>query len=126
MILFTQAELTAFAQQPVSPERYGLAHEMTLDAIRGEVGARLADPPQAGIKSVALAVAARSMTNPGGLRSATAGAVSESYTDALTGVVLTDAELRRIRRSVGLSAGAGMLDIGPTDVSSRLRIWGPK
>ncbi|MFD8315890.1 hypothetical protein [Kitasatospora purpeofusca] len=114
-MLFSTTDLRTYVRRPVTDDEYALIHEMTDDAIRGEVGARLVDPPQPGIKSVALAVAARALTNPGGLRSATAGAVSESYTDALTGIVLTEQELRRIRRAVGRSGGAGMLDIGPAD-----------
>ncbi|GAB7187154.1 hypothetical protein ATKI12_6985 [Kitasatospora sp. Ki12] len=116
-MLFSATDLRTYLRRAVTDDEYALVHDMTEDAIRGEVGTRLADPPQPGIKSVALAVAARALTNPGGLRSATAGAVSESYTDALTGVVLTDQELRRLRRAVGRSGGAGMLDIGPADVA---------
>ncbi|MFD0276171.1 hypothetical protein ACFVHB_20020 [Kitasatospora sp. NPDC127111] len=114
-MLFSATDLRTYTRRAVTDAEYALIHEMTDDAIRGEVGARLTEPPQPGIKSVALAVAARGLTNPGGLRSATAGAVSESYTDALTGIVLTEQELRRIRRAVGRSGGAGMLNIGPCD-----------
>ncbi len=116
MPLFSATEFSTYLRpRAVSAAEYELAHELTEDAIRGEIGERLTDPPQRGIKSVALAVAGRCLTNPGGLRSATAGAVSESYTDALTGAVLTDQELRRVRRAVGLAETTGrkarMLDI---------------
>lgn len=117
--LFSQAELAAFLQRPVTAEQYDTAHMLTVDAITGETAGRLTDPPQPGIRSVALAVAARSLTNPSGLRSATAGAVSESYTDALTGAVLTAQEVRRVRRAVGLAGGASSLDIGPEEPARR-------
>ncbi|MFI8084367.1 hypothetical protein ACIF6L_26635 [Kitasatospora sp. NPDC086009] len=116
MVLFTAAELSVFLQgRVVSDDTYALIHELTLDAIMVEVGARLADPPQVGIKSAALAVAGRALTNPGGLRSASAGAVAETYRDGQDGITLTAAELRRVRRAVGMASGAGMLDIGPAD-----------
>ncbi|MFJ9694949.1 hypothetical protein [Kitasatospora sp. NPDC101183] len=118
-VLFSPSELTAYLQRPVPAAQYDTAHMLTLDAITGETAGRLTDPPQPGVKSVALAVAARSLTNPGGLRSAAAGGVSESYTDALTGAVLTAQEVRRVRRAVGLAGGASSLDIGPDDPPRR-------
>ncbi|GAA1064668.1 hypothetical protein [Streptomyces asiaticus] len=96
-----------------------LAATLTEDAIRGEVGDRLTDPPQPGVSSVALAVAARVLTNPGGVRSEQAGGMLISYADAQTGVVLSDDERRRLRRAVGLASGAGMLDISPNDACAQ-------
>ena len=119
MTLFLPSNLTALLQRTVTDAQYDLVHELVLDAMQGEVGGRITDPPQLGVKSVAIAVACRALTNPAGLRSATAGSVSESYTDALTGVVLTDAERRRLRRAVGLASAAGSLDIGPIERSAR-------
>ncbi|MFI6444718.1 hypothetical protein [Kitasatospora sp. NPDC050543] len=113
MVLFTAPELGVYLRRTITSDEYGLVHDLTEDAIRGEVGSRLADPPQAGIKSLALAAAGRALTNPAGLRSATAGAMAETYRDGPTGVELTDSELRRLRRAVGASTGAGMLDISP-------------
>ncbi|MET9959335.1 hypothetical protein ABZ128_09635 [Streptomyces sp. NPDC006326] len=125
MLLFTTTELVALLRTPLPQESADLAHELTLDAFRGEVGDRLTDPPQPGIKSVALAVAARVLTNPGGVRSEQAGGMLVSYVDAQTGVVLSEDERRRLRRSVGMAAGAGMLDIAPEDAAPLCTIWRP-
>jgi hypothetical protein len=111
--LFTADELAAYLMRPVPDAQYRVAHDLTLDAVQGEVGGRISDPPQPGVRSVAMGVAGRVLTNPGGLRAATAGAVSETYSDAMAGVTLTDAELRRLRRAVGLALGAAQLDIDP-------------
>lgn len=125
MTLFTATELTAFRQIPTSAELYDLAHELTLDALQGEVGDRISDPPQPGVKSLALAVAARLLTNPGGLRSESAGGMAVSYADAQTGVILSDSERRRLRRAVGMASGAGMLNIAPEDVCLPVTVWRP-
>lgn len=119
--LFAPSELNAFLQRDIPSAQFDVVHELVLDAIAGETAGRMTDPPQAGIKSVALAVAGRALTNPAGLRSAQAGSVSESYTDALTGAVLTAQETRRVRRAVGLAGTASSLDITPVgDCASRL------
>ncbi|MFD8595369.1 hypothetical protein ACFV1L_10245 [Kitasatospora sp. NPDC059646] len=116
MVIFSQAELATFLQQPVSTDAYDLAHELTEDAILGEVGDRLTDPPQRGVKAVAIAVAARSLTNPAGVRSESAGSVAVTYRDAQAGgVELTADERRRLRRAVGLVSGAGSIDIAPAE-----------
>ncbi len=114
-MLFLTAELRALLGTPISDERAELAHELAEDAILGEVGARIAVPPQHGIKTVALSIAARILTNPQGLRSEQAGGMLQSYADSQTGVVLSDDERRRLRRAVGMASGAGMLDIAPTE-----------
>ncbi|MEV6684452.1 hypothetical protein AB0N28_03755 [Streptomyces sp. NPDC051130] len=125
MLLFTTTELTALLRAQLPQESADLAHELTLDAFRGEVGDRLTDPPQPGVKSVALAVAARVLTNPGGVRSEQAGGMLVSYADAQTGVVLSEDERRRLRRSVGMASGAGMFDIAPEDVTPNVATWRP-
>jgi hypothetical protein len=125
MLLFTTTELTALLGRPLTQIQGDLAHELTLDAFRGEVGDRLTDPPQPGVKSVALAVAARVLTNPGGVRSEQAGGMLVSYADAQTGVALSDDERRRLRRSVGVASGAGMLDIVPVDTAPLSSPWRP-
>ncbi|WNI28667.1 hypothetical protein [Streptomyces sp. ITFR-6] len=114
-MLFLTAELRALLGTPISDERAELAHELAEDAILGEVGARIAIPPQHGIKTVALSIAARILTNPQGLRSEQAGGMLQSYADSQTGVILSDDERRRLRRAVGRASGAGMLDIAPTE-----------
>ncbi|MFJ3588574.1 hypothetical protein ACIQUY_04700 [Streptomyces sp. NPDC090231] len=114
-MLFLTAELRALLGTPISDERAELAHELAEDAILGEVGARIAVPPQHGIKTVALSIAARILTNPQGLRSEQAGGMLQSYADSQTGVILSDDERRRLRRAVGMASGAGMLDIAPAE-----------
>ncbi|WP_282203888.1 hypothetical protein [Kitasatospora fiedleri] len=118
--LFTQAELVTYLQQPVSTDAYDLAHELTEDAIMGEAAGRLADPPQHGVKAVAIAVAARSLTNPAGVRSESAGSVAVTYRDMQAGgVELTADERRRLRRAVGLISGAGSINIAPDEREPR-------
>ncbi|MFD5198794.1 hypothetical protein ACFWM7_01225 [Streptomyces sp. NPDC058375] len=125
MLLFQTAELRALLGTPISDERAQLAHDLAEDAIMGEVGERITTPPQRGIKTVALSVAARILTNPQGVRSEQAGGMLVSYTDAQTGVVLSDDELRRLRRAVGMSAGAGMLNIAPEEAAYPTSVWRP-
>ncbi|MFB8071134.1 hypothetical protein [Streptomyces californicus] len=123
MLLFQTAELRALLGTPISDERAQLAHDLAEDAIMGEVGERITTPPQRGIKTVALSVAARILTNPQGVRSEQAGGMLVSYTDAQTGVVLSVDELRRLRRAVGMASGAGMLDIAPTETRITTYPW---
>lgn len=123
MLLFQTTELRALLGTSISDERAQLAHDLAEDAIMGEVGERITTPPQRGIKTVALSVAARILTNPQGVRSEQAGGMLVSYTDAQTGVVLSADELRRLRRAVGLTSGAGMLDIAPTETRITTYPW---
>lgn len=124
-MLFLLAELRALLGTPVTDERAQLAHDLAEDAILGEVGERVTSPPQRGIRAVALAVAARVLTNPAGVRSEQAGGMLVSYADAQTGVALSDDELRRLRRAVGMSNGAGMLNIAPEDSCPPVTVWRP-
>lgn len=123
MLLFTATELTILLGRPLTQAQGDLVHELTLDAIYGEVGDRLSDPPQPGVKSVALAVAARVLTNPTGVRSEQAGGMLVSYADTQTGVALSDDERRRLRRSVGMASSAGMLDIAPAECVPLTKVW---
>ncbi|WP_246353247.1 hypothetical protein [Streptomyces fulvorobeus] len=107
----------------MSDERAQLAHDLSYDAIMGEVGARISTPPQYGIKTVALSIAARILTNPQGLRSEQAGGMLQSYADSQTGVVLSDDELRRLKKAVGMLSGAGMLNIAPTETRITTYPW---
>jgi hypothetical protein len=121
--LFTPTELRTLVGRPLTDAQCELAHSLTDDAFFGEVGTRLTDPPQRGVKSVALLVAARILTNPGGLRSEQAGGMLQSYADSETGVILSDDERRRLRRAVGMSSGASSLDIAPEDAVPSTTIW---
>lgn len=122
-MLFLVAELRTLLGTPISDERAQLAHDLAEDAIIGEVGSRLTDPPQRGIKAVALSVAARILTNPTGVRSEQAGGMLVSYVDSQTGVILSEDERRRLRRAVGMASGAGMLDIAPADPGMPVSVW---
>lgn len=122
-MLFLTAELRTLLKRPLTDAECELAHSLTEDAFYGEVGDRLTDPPQRGVKSVALTVAARVLTNPGGLRSEQAGGMLQSYADSETGVMLSDDERRRLRRAVGMASSAGMLDIAPPDVRITVYPW---
>jgi hypothetical protein len=122
-VLFLTAELRALLGTPISDERAELAHELAEDAILGEVGARISVPPQHGVKSVALSIAARILTNPQGLRSEQAGGMLQSYADSQTGVILSDDERRRLRRAVGMASGAGMLNIAPIETRISTYPW---
>jgi hypothetical protein len=107
--------LAVFTRQAVSDDAYRLAHDLTLDAIEAEVGGNLADPPQPGVKSVALPLAARGLTNPGGVAAESAGSVSVTYTAALSGIVMSKAEQRRLRKACGMGPRASSMDISPED-----------
>ncbi|MFF3142155.1 hypothetical protein ACFVRU_10595 [Streptomyces sp. NPDC057927] len=125
MELFSPAELRTLVARPLTDTQCTLAHDLTEDAFYGEVGERLTDPPQRGVKSVAIMVAARILTNPGGLRSEQAGGMLQSYADSETGVVLSDDERRRLRKAVGMASGASSLNIAPEDVGTPVRVWRP-
>jgi hypothetical protein len=122
-MLFLTAELRTLLKRPLTDAECELAHSLTEDAFYGEVGDRLTDPPQRGVKSVALTVAARVLTNPGGLRSEQAGGMLQSYADSETGVMLSDDERRRLRRAVGMASSAGMLDISPVETRISTYPW---
>ncbi|MET9480938.1 hypothetical protein [Streptomyces sp. NPDC006638] len=124
-MLFTATELRALLGRPVTDDQYDLAYDLAEDAILGEIGSRLTEPPQRGVKSVALAIAARSLTNASGVRSEQAGAIAVTYADSETGRAMTDDERRRLRRAVGMAPGAGMLCISPPDVGTQVDLrWG--
>ncbi|MFF3312459.1 hypothetical protein [Streptomyces sp. NPDC002952] len=125
MALFSPTELRTLLKRPLTEAECELAHDLTDDAFYGEVGDRVTDPPQRGVKSVALMVACRILTNPQGLRSEQAGGMLQSYADSETGVVLSDDERRRLRRAVGMSTGASSLNIAPVDDCPQFTAWRP-
>ncbi|MEV0444010.1 hypothetical protein AB0I84_23800 [Streptomyces spectabilis] len=125
MALFSPTELRTLLRRPLTDAECALAHDLTEDAFVGEVGERLADPPQRGVKAVAVMVAARILTNPQGLRSEQAGGMLQSYADSETGVVLSEDERRRLRRAVGLSTGASSVSIAPTEYGAPVTVWRP-
>ncbi|MEU3285571.1 hypothetical protein [Streptomyces longwoodensis] len=123
MALFDPSDLRTLLKRPLTDEEVALAHDLTEDALYGEVGERLTDPPQRGVKSVALMVASRILTNPAGVRSEQAGGMLVSYADSETGVILSSDERSRLRRAVGLASGASSLMIAPGDACPPARVW---
>jgi hypothetical protein len=121
--LFAASELRILLKRPLTDDECALAHELTEDAFYGEVGERLTDPAQRGVKSVALMVASRILTNPSGVRSEQAGGMLISYADSETGVILSEDERKRLRRAVGMSSGASSLDISPEDAAPCTSTW---
>jgi hypothetical protein len=104
--LFTIAELATWLHRTVDATftaQATLAHDLTLDEFTKELGAGvLTDPPQAGVKGLALQVAARVVLNPGAVKSETTGPMSVTWGTA-TGVALTADERAQLRRCVGLT-----------------------
>ncbi|KUF18872.1 hypothetical protein [Streptomyces silvensis] len=123
MDLFSPTELRTLLQRPLTDAECDLAHDLTTDAFFGEVGERLTDPPQRGVKSVAVMVAARILTNPGGLRSEQAGGMLQTYADSENGVALSEDERRRLRRAVGLTTGASSVSIAPEEYAPCTTVW---
>lgn len=123
MDLFSKAHLEALTSRSYTPDEYDVIAMMTLDSIRGEVGDRLTDPPQPGIKSAALTIAARVLVNAAGVSSEQAGGMLISYFATQIGKAITADERRTLRRAVGMSAGASSLNIAPTECSPTVTVW---
>jgi hypothetical protein len=112
--LLSRAQVEALTGRTYTDAQFDVISTMTEDTIRGEVGDRISDPPQPGIASIALAVAARVLVNAAGVSSEQAGGMLVSYFASQIGKAITTDERRRLRRAVGLSAAAGSLDISPS------------
>jgi hypothetical protein len=123
--LLTKTQLEALTSRTYTPDEFDVISTMTEDTIRGEVGDRITDPPQPGIRSVALTVAARVLVNAAGVSSEQAGGMLISYFASQIGKAMTDDERRRIRRAVGLASSASSLDIAPPECPSRVWTWRP-
>jgi len=124
--LLSKTQLEALTGRTYTPDQFDVISVMTLDSFCGEVGDRITDPPQPGIKSLALSVAARVLVNSGGVSSEQAGGMLISYFASQIGQAMSADERRRLRRSVGMTAGAASLDIAPDDCAPAVRIWGPR
>lgn len=126
MELISKEQLEALTGRTYTDAQFSVIDLMTTDAIRGEVGDRISEPPQPGVASVALAIAARVLVNLDGVSSEQAGGMLVSYFASQIGQVMTADERRRLRRAVGLATGAASIDIAPPEHCRRLRnIWGP-
>lgn len=125
MDLISKAQLEALTGRTYTVAEFDVIDMMTSDAIRGEVGDRISEPPQPGVASVALAMASRVLVNAGGVSSEQAGGMLISYFASQIGMAMTADERRRLRRAVGLAAGAGALNIAPGDCFPRVTLWRP-
>ncbi|MEV7425155.1 hypothetical protein [Streptomyces sp. NPDC091212] len=126
MELLSKPQLEALTGRTYTTDQFDVINLMTSDTIRGEVGDRISDPPQPGVASLALTIAARVLVNVTGVSSEQAGGMLISYFAGQIGRAMSDNERRRLRRAVGLASGAGMLNIGPDDTDSRpVPVWRP-
>jgi hypothetical protein len=133
--LFTPAELAAYPPPVEVPaETAALVLSLVTAEIRGVVGADRYDAltDVSALKSVALALARRMVDNPGGRRSTSRQVDDYTETDtwaaeSLAPAELTDGEVERIRRAVGLSpAGAFTIRPGAPTADRRCRsvpVW---
>ena len=103
MALFTVEELACYVQRDIRRSTAELVLSLVEDAIYGVLGARLTDPPQRGVKGIALEVAKRALLNPANVQSEAAGGTSVTYNTAGTsrGVDLTDREIAKLKELVG-------------------------
>jgi hypothetical protein len=111
--LLSKTQLEALTGRTYTDAQFSVIDTMTTDAVRGEVGDRVTDPPQPGVASIALATAARVLVNTSGVSSEQAGGMLVSYFASQIGRAMSADERRRLRRAVGMSTGAGSLNIGP-------------
>lgn len=123
MELISEDHLVALTGRSYSPAEFEVIDLMTTDVIRGEVGDRISDPPQPGIASVALTMAARVLVNVTGVSSEQAGGMLISYFASQIGQAMSADERRRLRRAVGLASGASSLSIAPDDYCAPARVW---
>lgn len=123
MDLFSKAQLEALTRETYSPDEFDVIRLMTADTLRGEVGDRITDPPQPGVTAIALTVAARVLVNAAGVSSEQAGGMLVSYFASQIGQAMSKDERRRLRRSVGMAAGASSLNIAPDDAASATTVW---
>ncbi|MEU1200111.1 hypothetical protein ABZ446_28350 [Streptomyces sp. NPDC005813] len=124
MDLLSKPQLEALTGRAYTDAEFEVINLMTSDAILGEVGDRISDPPQPGIVSVALTMAARVLVNAAGVSSEQAGGMLISYFASQIGQAMTADERRRLRRAVGLASGASSLNIAPDEPHCRVRVWG--
>jgi hypothetical protein len=118
--LFTLDELQAYPPPTEVPQAtYELVLSLVTSEIRGVVGGARYDAltDVSALKGVALALARRMADNPAGLRSRSRSIDDYTETDtwaseALAPAELTDGEIERIRRAVGLTP-AGAFSIRP-------------
>lgn len=104
MPLFTPEELASFSQSNLRRSTVELVIELVEDAIYGHpaLAGRITDPPQRGIKGIALEVARRALLNPHNVQSESANGTSITYGQAGgRGIQLTNFELEQLRKFTG-------------------------
>ncbi|MEV0608124.1 hypothetical protein AB0I61_17335 [Polymorphospora rubra] len=105
MPLVTVEELAAYVQSDLRRSTAELILGLVDDAIYGhpQIGPRITDPPQRGLRAIALEVARRALLNPANVQSESANGTSVTYATGAggRGVELTDREVARLRDLVG-------------------------
>jgi hypothetical protein len=104
MSLFELEELASFVQRDLRRSTAELIRDLVEDAIYGHPALknRITDPPQRGLKGMALEVARRALLNPANVQAESANGTSVTYGPAGgRGVELTDREVKRLRELVG-------------------------
>jgi hypothetical protein len=123
--LISKTQLEALTGRTYTTDEFDVINMVTTDTLRGEAGDRISDPPQPGIASLALTVAARVLVNASGVSSEQAGGMLISYFASQIGKAMSDDERHRLRRAVGLASSASSLDIGPEERCFPVRAWRP-
>lgn len=104
MALFTVDELAVYVQRDLRRSTAELVADLVEDAILGhpELGSRVTDPPQRGLKGLGLEVARRAMrASDVQSESANGTAVTMFPSAGARGVDLTDREVDKLRAIVG-------------------------
>lgn len=105
MALFELEELAAFVQRDLKRSTAQLVLDLVEDAILGHprIGPQITDPPQRGVKGIALEVARRALLNPANVQAESANGTSVTYATGGggRGVELTDREVAKLRAIVG-------------------------
>lgn len=123
MDLFSPDELITYAQRNIPPETAALIKALVEDKILGlpGIGPRITDPPQRGIKGIALEVARRAASNPSNAASESTNGTSVTwFPGSNRGVDLTDREVDQLRDLVG-DATAYTVDL--TDDGLGQMVW---
>lgn len=123
MDLFSADELITYAQRNIPPETAALIKALVEDKILGlpGIGPRITDPPQRGVKGIALEVARRAASNPSNAASESTNGTSVTwFPGSNRGVDLTDREVGQLRDLVGDSTAYSVTVL---DEGLGQRVW---